>query len=178
VVQLTTGPVIALILQELICLALAAFVLGKRGWRLADFNAGPTWRRTVAGVGLFLLNGVLYYGTWYLALAVTGGRNYFEAARFEIGLSPGLAIALSVVNPIFEEFAVVGYLFKALPERYGVLVIFLSAGIRTLYHAYQGPIAMISILPLGLLFGFTYYRFRQLWPLILAHGLLDLMGLT
>jgi membrane protease YdiL (CAAX protease family) len=178
VVEITDEAAAFLLGQELICLALAAFVLGCRGWRLTDFDARPTWKRTVAGFVLFLLNLVSYYAAWYLALWLTGGRDLFASAQFEIHLSLALAIALSVVNAVFEELVVIGYLFKALPERYGVLAIFLSAALRTLYHAYQGPIALVAILPMGLLFGFTYYRLRSLWPLILAHGIMDLVALT
>ncbi len=53
-----------------------------------------------------------------------------------------------------------------------------SMGIRLLYHLYQGPMGIITIVPLGLLYGFVYVRTRQLWPLILAHMLIDIAGLA
>ena len=35
---------------------------------------------------------------------------------------------------------------------------------------------MRILLPLGLLFAFVYWRWRLLWPLIVAHGVMDFMG--
>ena len=49
---------------------------------------------------------------------------------------------------------------------------------RMLYHLYQGPIGIITIVPLGMLYGYTYVRSRQLWPLIVAHVLVDIIGLS
>ncbi|OQP81847.1 MULTISPECIES: CPBP family intramembrane glutamic endopeptidase [Xanthomonas] len=45
------------------------------------------------------------------------------------------------------------------------------------YHLYQGPIGAISILMLGLILGWWMARRGRLWPAILAHGVLDLLGL-
>ena len=53
-----------------------------------------------------------------------------------------------------------------------------STVVRLLYHVYQGPIGVITIVPMGLLFGFVYARTRQLWPLIFAHVLIDIIGLS
>jgi membrane protease YdiL (CAAX protease family) len=44
--------------------------------------------------------------------------------------------------------------------------------VRLLYHLYQGPIGVVTIVPMGLLFGYAYARSRQLWPLIFAHVLI------
>jgi membrane protease YdiL (CAAX protease family) len=47
-----------------------------------------------------------------------------------------------------------------------------------LCHLYQGPVGIVSIVPLGILYGYAYSRTRMLWPLILAHIVIDLIGLT
>ena len=52
-----------------------------------------------------------------------------------------------------------------------------SVLIRLLYHTYQGPMAVAFIFPMGVLFAVAYWRRRALWPLILAHGLFDFIGL-
>jgi membrane protease YdiL (CAAX protease family) len=36
---------------------------------------------------------------------------------------------------------------------------------------------VLTIVPLGLLFGWVYVRTRQLWPLVVAHVLLDVVWL-
>ena len=43
-----------------------------------------------------------------------------------------------------------------------------------LVHAYQSPAGMIKVGLIGLVFGISYLAVkRNLWPLILAHGLID-----
>jgi len=50
--------------------------------------------------------------------------------------------------------------------------------VRLLYHLYQGPIGVLTAVPMGLLYGYLYSRTRQLWPLIVAHSLLELIALS
>jgi membrane protease YdiL (CAAX protease family) len=49
-----------------------------------------------------------------------------------------------------------------------------SAFFRAFLHAYQGIDAVVLIFPLGLIFGFVYWKWRRLWPLFIAHVLFDL----
>jgi membrane protease YdiL (CAAX protease family) len=46
------------------------------------------------------------------------------------------------------------------------------------YHLYQGVLGALTIAPVGLLFAYWYVRSGRLWPLIVAHGLIDFIGLT
>src|SRR5678816_3536152 len=52
-----------------------------------------------------------------------------------------------------------------------------SAAFRALFHLPFGINAMLSIFALGLIFGLVYWRWRQLWPLIVAHSLADMLTL-
>ncbi len=54
----------------------------------------------------------------------------------------------------------------------------ISAAIRLSYHFYQGVAGVIAVVPVGLLFGYWFARTRQLWPLIVAHAILDFVGLA
>jgi len=54
----------------------------------------------------------------------------------------------------------------------------ISAAIRLSYHLYQGAAGVLSVVPLGLLFGLWFARTRQLWPLIVAHAILDFVALS
>jgi membrane protease YdiL (CAAX protease family) len=45
-------------------------------------------------------------------------------------------------------------------------------------HAFQGPTGMLTSFAIGLLFGAVYARGRNLWPIIIAHGLIDTVGLV
>ena len=44
-------------------------------------------------------------------------------------------------------------------------------------HAYQGPSGIVVTGAIGLVFGLLYLRARTLWPLVIAHGLVDTVGL-
>ena len=86
---------------------------------------------------------------------------------------------MSVVNPFFEETIVVAYLMGALlnqdnPWR----AINVSVGLRLLYHLYQGVTGVISIVPVGLVFSYYYFKKRKLWPLVFAHGVMDFVALV
>ena len=94
-------------------------------------------------------------------------------------VSMELVFIVSTVNGIFEELFVAGYIITALREVRGVwTAINVSTVVRLLYHLYQGPIGVITIIPMGLLYGYVYARTRLLWPLIFAHVLIDIIGLS
>jgi len=52
-----------------------------------------------------------------------------------------------------------------------------SVMLRVLVHAYQGPLAVVGILPLGLVFTCYFARSKRLWPVIVAHIIQDTIGL-
>ena len=52
--------------------------------------------------------------------------------------------------------------------------IVVSALIRASYHLYQGFGGFISNLVFGLLLGWLYQRTRRLWPLVIAHTVIDI----
>jgi membrane protease YdiL (CAAX protease family) len=52
-----------------------------------------------------------------------------------------------------------------------------SVAIRLAYHLYQGPLAVIPIALFGVIVTVVYVRMGRLWPAIVAHGILDFVGL-
>jgi membrane protease YdiL (CAAX protease family) len=86
---------------------------------------------------------------------------------------------ISVVNAIAEELFVTGYVITALQPRRGLWVaINASVVLRLLYLLYQGPIGVLTSVPMGLLYGYLYSRTRQRWPLIVAHVALVIIALA
>jgi membrane protease YdiL (CAAX protease family) len=141
-----------------------------------------SWRATAAGIVLLAFTYAVTLGAQYAAQIIF---NYdIEAAiarapKVDPELSMQLVFLVSVVNGIFEEMFVAGYIITALTERRGMWVaINASVVVRLLYHLYQGPIGVLTIVPMGLLYGYVYSRTRQLWPLVVAHVLVDIIGLT
>jgi len=125
-----------------------------------------------------LLMGVHTIADWTMPAA----QMHAAAARLpaaDKNLSMELVFLASTVNGIFEETFVAGYIITALREPRGVwTAINVSTVVRLLYHLYQGPLGILSVVPMGLLYGYFYTRTRQLWPLILAHVLIDIIGLS
>ena len=78
-------------------------------------------------------------------------------------------------NAAFEELAVTGFVIASLAEKGAAIAVTASALLRFAYHLYQGPLSAVSVIPLGFLLGALFWRARNLWPLIVAHALADVV---
>jgi membrane protease YdiL (CAAX protease family) len=153
-------------------------VLRKQG-NLSSFGLAPTWKGAAEGLALAIVTYAVYVIT-YLAV-----YPFFPAAlqpRPNDLIAPdlifGLVVAVSIVNPLFEEFFVSGYLITTLKQwKDPSFAINVSVTLRWLYHLYQGPLGTVAILPLGFVFAQWYNRTGRLWPLVVAHALFDFVGL-
>ena len=87
-----------------------------------------------------------------------------------------IIIISSIITGFFEELMEVGYIIKV-TEKYGMwTAVFISALIRMVLHAYQGAAGMACVFVIGVTFGLVYWKLRKLWPLIVAHILIDIIG--
>jgi hypothetical protein len=144
--------------------------LGLTGRRWAtDVAAGLGIAATIGGAGLAL----------YLASRALGTSLDVEAS----GLAghwwtvPVLVLAAGA-NSVLEEVVVVGYLLRRLEqlEASPARAAWTSAGVRSLYHAYQGLAGLVGNLVMGLLFARWFHRTRRLLPLIVAHWAIDVVA--
>lgn len=133
-----------------------------------------SWRAAAAGIPLFVIYLLVYWVTATLVFLV------FPDAR---GLRPIIAhapvwlmLVLVVVNAVFEELIVTGVVIASLTEKGAAIAVTASTLLRFAIHlVYQGPLGAVSIIPAGLLFGALFWRGRNLWPLIVAHTLADVV---
>lgn len=81
-------------------------------------------------------------------------------------------------NSLLEEVVVVGYLFTRLRQlTWGpAAVVVVCALLRGSYHLYQGLGQGLGNVAMGLLLGWFYLRTGRLWPLIVAHTILDVVA--
>jgi membrane protease YdiL (CAAX protease family) len=171
-----------IVISELLRAAFLVWFLHVRGWTLEKVGLAVSWRGT--GMGWLLLLGtyVLAMSAQALASLALPAEMQAAAARYptaDPNLSLQLVFVVSTVNGIFEESFVAGYIITVMREARGVWVaINVSTVVRLLYHLYQGPLAVLTIVPMGILYGYFYARTRQLWPLIFAHVLVDIIGLS
>lgn len=86
-----------------------------------------------------------------------------------------LLLIWSAANAFAEETVVVMWLLTRLKQLrvpvWGVIAA--SAVLRGTYHLYQGFSAGIGNIVMGVVFAFFYHRTGKVWPLILAHFLID-----
>lgn len=176
------AALLSILVFELIQSAFLVWFLHVRGWTLAKVGLAISWRGTGVGWLLALGTYVLAMGAQFLAQAMAPGVMEGAVQRYPTAdpqLSMQLVFLTSTVNGIFEELFVTGYIITVLAATRGMWVaINVSTVVRLLYHLYQGPVGVITIVPMGLLYGYVYARTRQLWPLIFAHVLIDIVALS
>jgi membrane protease YdiL (CAAX protease family) len=170
----------SLVAHEIVVLLVLGAFLRARGWTAEKLGICADLRDTVIGVGLMAL--ALAATKIMEALAGHFAPERLEAAlRFEQIAGPlsfPTVAAVCIVNPIFEELFVCAYVIAALREKRGAaFAMNVSVGLRVTYHLYQGIVGVLLIAPVGLLFAYWYVRSGRLWPLIVAHGLLDFIAL-
>jgi membrane protease YdiL (CAAX protease family) len=84
-------------------------------------------------------------------------------------------VLAAFANGWAEEVIVVGYLMTRLRQlgRSDTQAVVLSSLLRGAYHLYQGFGAGLGNFVMGVVFGVVWRRTGRLWPLIVAHGIID-----
>ena len=170
-----------LLVYEPVTLVVLCGFLSIRKWTLK--RVGLTHQLSDALVGVALAVGAYigYVALWLLAVAVDLRPGYLHGAKSLVDGHFGLltVVAVSIVNPLFEELFVCGYVISFAQERgRPALGLNASIAIRLAYHLYQGAVGVVGIIPFGLVFGVWFSRTRRLLPVVVAHGLTDFVGLV
>lgn len=129
------------------------------------------------------------HGAALFAVVGAGGLGLYLAAvelginRFVVPVPPEghwwtvpVIVLTAIGAALLEEVVVLGYLVTRLrqlawrPE--GALAA--SALLRGSYHLYQGWGGFLGNVALGVIFGIPFLRRGRLWPMVIAHFLLDL----
>jgi membrane protease YdiL (CAAX protease family) len=170
------------VIKELVAFPVLALVLYAGGWRAKDFPLGIGTATTAIGVGIFLavwcVDGLIYAALEQIFPTMRAAMEGVEAYRPSNPPDLTSVIVASLVNPVFEEVFVCGYVISALSGRFGVTAaVNTSVVIRALYHLYQGIEALPFHLAYGLIQAYSFVRLGKLWPLILSHALLDFFAL-
>lgn len=162
---------------ELICGTLAILILRARGWKLRDFGLQISMPLTILGMLLFIganISIALFNEAFRSLSGIDAGAATTPVAR----VSWLALILLLAIDPLYEETFEVAYNIRASEGNGAAFGISLSAAIRLACHLYQGPIAALTILPLGLIFAAVYWKWRRVWPLSVAHGVAGYFALA
>ena len=168
-IEFGDAQIASVLAYEAVIAPIVWLVLRRRGWKWGDFAVYASKGSTIFGI--IVAAGV--FVAWYAFEAA------FGKVPATLTATAPWVVAISIANPLFEEMLVLGYVVQALRGRFGLATAFnVSVAIRLLYHLYQGPLAVIPIAFFGLVVTFVYVRMGRLWPAIVAHGILDFVGLT
>jgi CAAX protease family protein len=178
-IAITSARLARSLFLELVLSATLGAWLWRRGWRPFRTATRPfNWRDLFRGLGLWVTLLVVVV-CWAWVCRAVFPTLFGAASEAQITGRPhfGIVVPFVVYNAIFEELLWLGLGFAAF-ERLGTgLAAGISAGLRLMLHAYQGPLALITIVPVAVIFTLYYVRTRRLWPIIAAHAFQDLLSL-
>lgn len=171
------GLNLASLFQLLAWGALAVYLLWRSGDGPARIGlARIRWRQDVlGGVGLALLIGVPGLALYQIARILGLNASVEPAELNDTWWRIPVLLLLAFGNSWAEEVIVVGFLLTRLRQLkvnpWTALVV--SSLLRGAYHLYQGFGAGLGNVAMGLVFGYAWQRTGRLWPLIIAHALID-----
>jgi uncharacterized protein len=157
--------------------ALGVYLLWRSGFGPAAIGlARPRWRADVlGGVGLAALIGLPGLALYQVARMLGVNAAVEPAELYDTWWRIPVLLATAFANGWAEEVIVVGFLLTRLRQLRvnPVTALVASSVLRGAYHLYQGFGAGLGNLAMGLVFGYVWQRTGRLWPLIIAHGLID-----
>jgi membrane protease YdiL (CAAX protease family) len=171
----------SLLTLEAYALALVVPLMYGRGWTTGELGLRFHWSDCATAIVLFFAAYAGYVALWLLFSLVLPdaasqvAKINLVSSRFNFET----LLAASIVSGFFEELFVAGYLIQFMRSRFGVIAaVNASVLVRLLYHCYQGPVSVVSIVPIGLVFAWAYVRSGRLWPLVIGHALVDFISLV
>lgn len=157
--------------------ALGVYLLWRSGFGPSRIGLGRLrWRADLlGGVGLAALIGLPGLGLYVLARALGLSAAVVPSELSDTWWRVPVLIARAFANGWAEEVIVVAYLVTRLRQlgMGDTKAILCSSLLRGAYHLYQGFGAGLGNLAMGIVFGYVWRRTGRLWPLIIAHGLID-----
>lgn len=141
----------------------------------AALSLRPHWRDILPGLGLAALIGIPGLG-FYVGAVQLGLSREVVPSGLDTSVQDLLLLVLnSWANGFAEEILVVAWLCTRLRQLRvpWVWVFVASAVLRGSYHLYQGYSAGLGNMVMGLVFVWFFYRTGKVWPLVIAHGVID-----
>jgi membrane protease YdiL (CAAX protease family) len=171
------------ILVEITGLMLLGYVLLRRKRSFRDI--GLRWSMRDLGIGVLVTIAayVAYVIGYYLihfALHPWFSSTQQGQTAHDLYAHPSaMSIFLVLLNPFFEELIVRAYLMTEIAEltRSWVLAAAVSTIVQASYHLYYGWMGMLSLSFQFLIFSIYYAKARKALPVIVAHGIFDLVAL-
>jgi membrane protease YdiL (CAAX protease family) len=173
-------------------LGLFLLALYRRGWAWADFRVRIGWLASLEGLGLLMLTYGCLFGVMiplvlaayfrpHSSLGIWAGSlvpHTMPLTRGSVQLSWAVLIPCTVLNAVFEELVYMGYFFNQCAAKRGPwAAVAATILLRLSVHTYQGTEHVLQIGVWSLVFGLWYRFSGKVWPLILAHTMIDIVSL-
>jgi uncharacterized protein len=171
------GLNLAWVFQLLAWGALGVYLLWRSGFGPNQIGLSrPRWRPDLlGGLGLAALIGLPGLALYLLSRILGMNASVEPAELYDTWWRIPVLLLVAFANGWAEEVIVVGFLITRLRQLRvsPAAAVIASSVLRGLYHLYQGFGAGLGNLAMGLVFGYVYMRTGRLWPLIVAHGIID-----
>ncbi|HEX2141912.1 MAG TPA: CPBP family intramembrane glutamic endopeptidase [Candidatus Limnocylindria bacterium] len=179
-IAVTNAELLGGLAIEILLTATVGIWLWRSGWRPHREATLPLQSQDMArGLGLWA-GAILSVMGWALVCRILWPGLLAIAEQTQITGAPHflVSVAFSVYNALFEELLWLALGITAF-RRFGIATAAgISIALRLLAHAYQGPLALVTILPIGIIFTVYYLRTRRLWPVVIAHAFQDVLALS
>jgi len=110
---------------------------------------------------------------------IPGVRAAAETIPFTGQLTAVVAVLVAILNGVFEEFLWLVYAIPTLTNRLDLkTAAIISGALRLSVHSYQGIYAFIGVLPITIVFTLWYAETRRVWPVIVAHIIIDAISFS
>jgi membrane protease YdiL (CAAX protease family) len=165
----------------LVPVALAIYLLASDSpppLRRLGLHRGRPTRDVLAGAGLALAIGIPGLGLYFLGRTLGINADVVPAPEHVYWWTILVLLLSAVENALVEEVIAVGYLLARLQDlRWGPwAAVAASAALRGTYHLYQGFGQALGNAVMGAIFAWWFQRTGRLWPLLVAHTLLDVVA--
>lgn len=171
------GLNLAVVLQLVAWGALALYLLWRTGFGPSRIGLGRVRLRpdVLGGLGLAALIGLPGLGLYVAARALGLSAHVEPVELYDTWWRIPVLLITAFANGWAEEVIVVAFLLTRLRQLRvnPVAAVLASALLRGAYHLYQGFSAGLGNVVMGLVFAYVWRRTGRLWPLIIAHGIID-----
>jgi membrane protease YdiL (CAAX protease family) len=168
------------VVVELVLSLTLGLWLWRRGWRPHRTVTRPLVQLDVVrGLALWV-SAIAAVGCWAVVCKAVFPDLFKVAKQTEMVGAPDLWVSagFSIFNAVFEELLWLGLGFAAFRRFGSGVAATISVGLRLLAHGYQGPLALVTVLPVAVLFTLYYVRTRRIWPVVVAHAFQDTLALS
>lgn len=164
----------------LLPMLLALHLLRRTGdpLRSIGVRADRIPRDVLIGAGAAAAIGTVGLAGYLLARELGASVTLVPTSLPEVWWRIPVLVLLSVANAALEEVVLVGYLGRRLQQLgfKAPAIVMISAGLRGLYHLYQGASGFLGNLAMGAVFATYFHRTGRVVPLIVAHALIDIVA--